>query len=87
MAPVSVLLVALLVGAMATNAVPAPVIEPIPIRPVPPPPPPLPGEKGIYTTIIHYDDLAKAGETISIEGKVHNDGNSEITVISRWKSR
>ncbi|RJS72550.1 MAG: hypothetical protein CW694_02455 [Candidatus Syntrophoarchaeum sp. WYZ-LMO15] len=66
----------MLVGAIATNAVPAPVIEPIPIRPVPPPP----GEKGIYTTIIPYDNLAKAGETISIEGKVHNDGNSEITV-------
>ena len=78
LAPVSVLLVALLVGAIATNAVPAPVIEPIPIRLVPPPPPP--GEKGIYTTIIPYDNLAKAGETISIEGKVHNDGNSEITV-------
>ena len=75
LAPVSVLLVALLVGAMVTNAVPAPVIEPIPIRPVPPP-----GERGIYTTIIPYDNLAKAGETISIEGKVHNDGNSEITV-------
>jgi hypothetical protein len=60
---------------MVTNAVPAPMIEPIPIRPVPPP-----GEKGIYTKIIPYDNLAKAGETISIEGKVHNDGNSEITV-------
>jgi len=78
LAPVSVLLVALLVGAMVTNAVPAPVIEPVPIRLVPPPPPP--GEKGIYTTIIPYDNLAKAGEIISIEGKVHNDGNSEITV-------
>ena len=76
LASVSVLLVALLVGAMVTNAVPAPVIEPIPIRPVPPPP----GERGIYTTIIPYDNLAKAGEIISIEGKVHNDGNSEITV-------
>ena len=76
LAPVSVLLVALLVGAMVTNAVPAPVIEPVPIRLVPPPP----GEKGIYTTIIPYDNLAKAGEIISIEGKVHNDGNSEITV-------
>ena len=76
LASVSVLLVALLVVAMVTNAVPAPVIEPIPIRPVSPPP----GEKGIYTTIIPYDNLAKAGETIFIEGKVHNDGNSEITV-------
>ena len=47
LAPVSVLLVALLVGAMVTNAVPAPVIEPVPIRPVPPP-----GEKGIYTTTL-----------------------------------
>jgi len=75
LASVSVLLVALLVGAMVTNAVPAPMIEPIPIRPVPPP-----GEKGIYAKIILYDNLVKAGETISIEGKVHNDGNSEITV-------
>ena len=49
LAPVSVLLVALLVGAMVTNAVPAPVIEPVPIRPVPLP---LPGEKGIYTTTL-----------------------------------
>ncbi|MCW3137878.1 MAG: hypothetical protein N2V76_05545 [Methanophagales archaeon] len=78
LAPVSVLLVALLVGAMVTNAVPAPVIEPISIRPMSPSPPP--GEKRIYTTIIPYDNLAKAGETIFIEGKVHNDGNSEITV-------
>ena len=76
LASVSVLLVALLVGAMVTNAVPAPVIEPISIRPMSPPP----GEKRIYTTIIPYDNLAKAGETISIEGKVHNDGNSAITV-------
>ncbi|HJH27786.1 MAG TPA: hypothetical protein C5S37_13720 [Methanophagales archaeon] len=75
LASVSVLLVILLVGAIVTNAVPAPMIEPIPIRPVPPP-----GEKGIYAKIIPYDNLAKAGETISIEGKVHNDGNSEITV-------
>ena len=75
LASVSILLVALLVGAIVTNAVPAPMIEPIPIRPVPPP-----GEKGIYAKIIPYDNLAKAGETISIEGKVHNDGNSEITV-------
>ena len=78
LASVSVLLVALLVGAMVTNAVPAPVIEPISIRPMSPSPPP--GEKGIYTTIIPYDNLAKAGETISIEGKVHNDGN-------KWQSR
>ncbi|NQE04744.1 hypothetical protein C5S32_02630 [ANME-1 cluster archaeon GoMg1] len=77
LASVSVLLVALLVGAIVTNAVPAPMIEPIPIRPVPPPPP---GEKGIYAKIIPYDNLAKAGETIVVEGKVHNDGNSEITV-------
>ncbi len=76
LASVSVLLVAMLVGAIVTNAVPAPMIEPISIRPVPPPP----GEKGIYAKIIPYDNLAKAGETISIEGKVHNDGNSEITV-------
>jgi hypothetical protein len=75
LASVSVLLVALLIGAAITNAIPAPMIEPIPIRPVPPP-----GEKGIYAKIIPYDNLAKAGETISIEGKVHNDGNSEITV-------
>ena len=75
LASVPVLLVILLVGAIVTNAVPAPMIEPIPIRPVPPP-----GEKGIYAKIIPYDNLAKAGETISIEGKVHNDGNSEITV-------
>jgi len=75
LASVAVLLVALLVGAMVTNAVSAPMIEPISIRMVSPP-----GEKGIYVTIIPYDNLAKAGETISIEGKVHNDGNSEITV-------
>ena len=76
LASVPVLLVALLVGAMVTNAVPAPMIEPVLIRPPLPPP----GEKGIYAKIIPYDNLAKAGETISIEGKVHNDGNSEITV-------
>ncbi|HJH25199.1 MAG TPA: hypothetical protein C5S37_00150, partial [Methanophagales archaeon] len=55
LASVSVLLVILLVGAIVTNAVPAPMIEPIPIRPVPPP-----GEKGIYAKIIPYDNLAKA---------------------------
>ena len=75
LASVPVLLVAMLVGAAITNAIPAPMIEPIPIRSVPPP-----AERGIYTNIIPYDNLAKAGETISIEGKVHNDGNSEITV-------
>lgn len=62
LASVSVLLVILLVGAMVTNAVPAPMIEPIPIRPVPPP-----GEKGIYAKIISYDNFAKSGETIVAE--------------------
>ena len=71
LASVSVLIVVLLAGAMITNAIPVP--EPVLIRPPP-------GEKGIYAKIIPYDNLAKAGETISIEGKVHNDGNSEITV-------
>jgi len=74
LASVSVLIVVLLIGAMITNAIPVP--EPVLIRPPPPPP----GEKGIYAKIIPYDNLAKAGETISIEGKVHNDGNSEITI-------
>jgi len=73
LAAVSVLIMVLLVGAMITNAIPVP--EPVVIRPPPPP-----GEKGIYAKIIPYDNFAKSGETISIEGKVHNDGNSEITV-------
>jgi len=73
LASVSVLIVVLLAGAMITNAIPVP--EPVLIRPPPPP-----GERGIYTNIIPYDNLAKAGETIVVEGKVHNDGNSEITV-------
>lgn len=73
LASVSILIVVLLVGAMITNAIPVP--EPVLIRPPPPP-----GEKGIYAKISPYDNFAKAGETISIEGKVHNDGNSEITV-------
>ncbi|MEA2076371.1 MAG: hypothetical protein U9O85_11740 [Euryarchaeota archaeon] len=72
LASVSVLLVLLLVGAVITCAIPVP--EPILIRPPPP------GEKGIYTNISPYDNFAKAGETIVVEGKVHNDGNSEITV-------
>ncbi len=74
LASVSVLLVLLLVGAMVTNAIPTP--EPVVIRPPPSPP----GERGIYAKIIPYDNFAKSGETITLEGKVHNDGNSEITV-------
>ncbi len=71
----SVLLVAMLVGAAITNAIPAP----MPIKVVRPPQV-YPEEVGAYARIISYDNLAKPGETIVVEGKVHNDGNSEITV-------
>jgi len=69
------------IGAIVTNAVPLlPGVKP----PAPPPilPPGASGgrEKGIYADIISCDNLVKAGETIYIEGKVHNYGNSEITV-------
>ena len=76
LASVSVLLVAMLVGAAITNAIPAP----IPIKVVPPARYPEMAEAGAYAQIISYDNFARSGETIVVKGSVENYGDSEITV-------